>query len=142
MKASDLMITEHVWACAETADVRTVAEMMAEHNVGAIPVLDQEGQLEGIITDRDLCCRVLAKGRSFETPIREVMSKSVESVHPDTDLKEIEAHMRDRKIRRLPVVDNNNKLRGFISFSDLARHCHGIQEEHELMSVLEMICAP
>ena len=139
MKAHDLMAAHEVWACAETSDCRQVAEMMAEHNVGSIPVLDTEGRLEGIVTDRDLCCRVIAKGRSFETPIREIMTPSVHTVSPETSLGEIESLMKQYRIRRLPVVDSDNRLQGFISLGDLARHCHGPLKEHHLAEVLESV---
>ncbi len=142
MNASDLMASDHVWACAETADARSVACMMLDYDVGAIPVLDSDGRLEGIVTDRDLCCRVIAEGRSYETPIRDVMSTSVQTVHCDADLHEIESLMREYKIRRLPVVDSDYCLRGFVSFADLARHCHSPVEEHELVGVMESICTP
>lgn len=142
MKASDVMTTEHVWACAESADARSVAQMMSEHDVGLIPVLDPNGRLEGVVTDRDLCCRVLAKGRSMETPIKEIMTTKVETVHPDSSLQDIEQLMRSCKIRRLPVVDQENRLEGVISFSDLAHHCQSSSEEHELFTVFDTICRP
>ena len=139
MKAQDLMTAHDLWACVETSDAQEVACMMTEHNVGAIPVLDKQGRLEGIITDRDICCRLVAEGRSYDTPARELMSRSVQTVHPDTELSEIESIMREHRIRRLPVVDENQKLQGFISTSDLIHACHGKEEEHELVEVLETI---
>lgn len=139
MKAHDLMAAHEVWACAETSDCRQVAQMMVEHDVGSIPVLDTEGRLEGIVTDRDLCCRLIAEGRSFETPIREIMTPSVHSVSPKTSLGDIESVMKQYKIRRLPVVDSDNRLQGFISLGDLARHCHGLLKEHHLAEVLESV---
>ncbi|KKK83651.1 hypothetical protein LCGC14_2791240, partial [marine sediment metagenome] len=73
--------------------------------------LDTNGRLEGIVTDRDLCCRVLGQGRSFDTPVREVMSMTMHTVHPDADLSEVESIMRENKIRRIPVVDDDDRLR-------------------------------
>ncbi len=142
MKAQDVMTPEHLWVCGESTNARDVAQMMSEHNVGAIPVLDDQSRLEGIVTDRDLCCRVIAQGRSPETPVREIMSMSMHSVRPEADLHEVEALMRQYKVRRIPVVDDSNRLQGFISLADLSRHCHGQPEEHELAEVLEAICAP
>lgn len=142
MKARDLMKAHNIWACAETSDCRHVAQMMAEHDVGAIPVLDSEGRLEGIITDRDLCCRILACGKSYETPVRDVMTCQVYTCGPDSSLKEIESLMIEYRIRRLPVVDEENKLQGFISLSDLARECHGPLKEHGLAEVLECVSTP
>jgi CBS domain-containing protein len=141
MKECDIMTSHNVWACAETSDCRHVAQMMAEHNIGAVPVLDSQGRLEGIITDRDICCRLVAEGKSFETPAREIMSTSVHTCGADTSLDEIESAMCRYKIRRLPVVDSDNRLQGFISLGDLAMHVHGLLKEHHLAEVLEAVSA-
>jgi CBS domain-containing protein len=137
MKASEIMTSHDLWVIGESSDVIEVSRMMAEHNVGAIPVLDEMGRLEGIITDRDICCRVVALGKSYETPVRDIMSRSVQSVHPDTDLKEVEAIMRDRKVRRVPVVDEQMRLKGFIALADLARHIDSRKEARTVAEVLE-----
>jgi len=139
MKAQELMTAHELWACVDESDSREAARMMADHNVGAIPVLDQDGCVEGIVTDRDICCRLVAEGRGLETPVREIMTGSVQSVLPDADLSEIESVMRRYKIRRLPVVDRDNKLQGFISISDLVHVCCGQKEEHELVEVIDEI---
>ncbi len=139
MKAHDLMTSHHVWVCADDTDVRHVAGMMVEHNIGAIPVLDDQGRLEGIITDRDIACRVVSKGMSFETPVRKVMTPDVVTVRPDAGLEEIEQIMREHRIRRLPVVDEENRLQGFIAVADLMHHCHGISYEHGLCELLDAV---
>lgn len=143
MKAIDLMTRDHLWACGDTTDCREVARMMAEHDVGAVPVLDNEGRLEGIVTDRDICCRVVASGLSFETPIREIMSREPCTIYPDTDLKEIERLMREYKVRRLPVVDADHRLQGFVSQADLLREVpHGWRKDRDLVKTLETISSP
>jgi len=139
MNASDIMTKHQVWACSEISDAQQVASMMREHNVGAIPVLDHMGRLEGIVTDRDLCCKLIAEGRSMETPIYELMSEPAHCVHLDTSLREIESMMRRFRIRRLPVVDEGQILMGFISISDLALHCDTAQEEHDFVGVMETV---
>jgi CBS domain-containing protein len=141
MNASDVMTCDHLCACVDTADARSVAKMMAEHDIGSVPVLDKDDRLEGIVTDRDLCCRLIAEGMSFETPIRRVMSRSVATVQPDADLHQVERVMRRRKIRRVPVVDHERKLKGFISFADLTYHLRGTSDEHELVEVFESVCS-
>lgn len=136
------MISHEVWACAETADARSVAKLMADHDIGSIPVLDPNGRLEGIVTDRDLCIKVIAQGYSFETPIREFMSSPAHFVHPEATVQEIESLMRRYKVRRLPVVDDKQRLQGFISLSDLARHCESYEDEHDLVEVIETVSTP
>ncbi len=142
MNAQDVMQCHEIWACVETADAQSVAQMMEQHQVGAIPILDSDGRLEGIVTDRDLCCKVIAWGKSLNTPVRQIMSEPVYSILPETSLREAEAIMRDHRIHRLPVVDVDNKLKGFISISDIAHHCANSEEEHELVGVLESISEP
>ncbi len=141
MKASDLMTEHEVWACAETADAQQVAQMMWDHNVGAIPVLDSDGRLEGIVTDRDLCCKIIATGSSCSTPVRQIMSGPAYSVQPDAELETIESIMREHRIRRVPVVDGDDRLKGFISMGDIACYVHTPLEEHELIGVLEAVRA-
>jgi CBS domain-containing protein len=143
MKAKEIMTAIDLTVTGEDIDVRHVAQLMAENSIGAIPVLDSDGRLEGIITDRDLCCRILAKGRSFETPVRDVMSGDVFCVDPDANLKEIEETMREHKVRRVPVVDDNQRLQGFISLADLVRAVEGSKkEEQRLAEVMEEISQP
>jgi CBS-domain-containing membrane protein len=141
MKASEIMAPHEVWACADTTDCRHAAQMMRDHDIGSLPVLDQDGKLEGIITDRDLCCRMIAEGKSFETPVKEIMSTPVQTCGTDTEADQIESMMRQHKVRRVPVVDADNKLQGFISLGDLARHGQEIGREH-LAEVLEAVSAP
>lgn len=142
MKARDLMTASDLSVLVESASVQQAAQLMADNNIGALPVLDDSGKLEGIITDRDICCRVVAEGLDYDTPVREIMTTSVQCVSPDADVQEIEQAMRDRKIRRVPVVDKENRLQGFVALADLFRHLHGGREEHELATVVERISSP
>lgn len=142
MKARDIMTSDHLWASAESDTIQRVAEIMCEHSVGAVPVLDDQGRLEGIVTDRDVCCRIVAARKPLDTPVGEIMSTSVQTVFPDASLKEIEAVMRDFRIRRLPVVDEESKLLGFISIGDIARHVHGLIKDRSVAEVLEAVSSP
>jgi CBS domain-containing protein len=139
MRAHDLMTKHELWVCPDDTDVRHVAHLMQQHNVGAIPVLDDGGRLEGIITDRDITCRVVARGLSFETPVRDVMSTNVKTCREDTSLEEIERIMEENRVRRLPVVDEDNRLQGFIAIADLMRHCHGASYEHGLCELMDIV---
>ena len=142
MKANEIMTAHEVWACSETTTVRETATMMAQHDVGSIPILDGEGRLEGIVTDRDLCVKVLGGGLPPDTPVREVMTRSVRTVPADASLEDVESVMREYRIRRVPVVNESNRLLGFIALADLARHCHKRSERRELVEVLEAVSAP
>ena len=139
MKAYDFMTSHDLWVCPDDTDVRYVAQLMQEHNVGSIPVLDDKGRLEGIITDRDITCRVVARGMSFETPVRDVMSTNVKTCREESSLEEIERIMRENRIRRLPVTDEDHRLLGFIAIADLLHHCHGISYEHDLCELMDVV---
>jgi len=92
-------------------------EMMAEKNVGALPVLEN-GLLIGVFSERDYARKVILKGKSSKnTPVREVMSSPVIHVDPGTSLRECMVVMTNNRIRHLPVLDNGALL-GLISIGD------------------------
>jgi len=92
-------------------------EMMAEKNVGALPVLEN-GLLIGVFSERDYARKVILKGKSSKnTPVREVMSSPVIHVDPGTSLRECMVVMTNNRIRHLPVLDNGALL-GIISIGD------------------------
>ena len=142
MKAKDLMNMEHLWTCSATTDIRQAAQIMQEQNVGCLPVLDDQGRLEGIVTDRDIVIRLVALGRSFETPVREIMTKPVHTISPDADAKEVEQTLEHYRVRRVPVVDELDNVIGIISIADLAKRYHGLMKEHRLATVLETVSSP
>jgi CBS domain-containing protein len=121
MKVQDLMTTE-VGACRAFDGADRGAQIMWERDCGSVPVLDQEGAVVAMLTDRDLCMAAMTQGRALsEIRVSSAMSKSLWSCRPDDDLSQAEAVMRARKVRRLPVVDAEGKLLGILSLSDLAR---------------------
>ena len=139
MKARELMTAEHLWALAEDSTVQHAAELLAQHDIGSAPVLDRDGRVVGIITDRDLCCRALAKGISGNTPVRDIMSSEVWCVTEEADEDDVEEVMRQHQIRRVPVVDTEEHLRGVIATADIFRHCQGKKEEVKAAEVMEDI---
>ena len=99
--------------------IREAARLMAENDVGALPVGEND-RLVGMITDRDIAIRAVAEGRGVDTPVREVMSKEVLYCYDDEDLDHVARNMGGNKVRRLPVVDRNKRLVGIVSIGDLA----------------------
>lgn len=96
-------------------------EKMASKNIGALLVLDGDGELVGIITERDYRNRVILKGRtSKETPVRDIMSTGLYCVKPTEKVETCMALMTDRKIRHLPVVEDD-ELKGIVSIGDLVK---------------------
>ena len=118
-KVRDVMTTRPRAVTADTP-VTQVAELMEAEDVGAIPVLEGE-QLTAIVTDRDIVVRAVAKGKDPRgMPVREVFSTEIITVTPDQDLSDALQIMASNQVRRLPVVDDDNRLVGVVSQADVA----------------------
>jgi CBS domain-containing protein len=115
---SDIM-SEHLVALSAEDTVRDAARHMREANVGAI-VVQKHGHLFGIVTDRDIVVRCLARGGDCdETPLGEICSPEVATLRPDDEVDHAVNLMRERAIRRIPVVQNGKAV-GILSLGDLA----------------------
>ncbi|HEX5688207.1 MAG TPA: CBS domain-containing protein [Ideonella sp.] len=99
--------------------IREAARLMAEHDIGALPV-GQGDRLVGMITDRDMAVRALAQGQGPDTKVSEVMSREVLYCFDDDDLNSVANNMSDIRVRRLPVVDRDKRLVGIVSIGDVA----------------------
>ena len=96
------------------------AQLMASEDVGSLPILDGE-QLAGMVTDRDIVIRAVAKGKDPKgMPVREVASRDLVTVHASDDLSDALLLMASHQVRRLPVVDDGNTLVGIVSQADVA----------------------
>ncbi|HUH94681.1 MAG TPA: CBS domain-containing protein [Casimicrobiaceae bacterium] len=101
--------------------IQHAARMMVEIDAGALPVGEND-RLVGMITDRDIAVRAVALGKPPATRIREVMSGEVLYCFEDEELAHVARNMSDMKVRRLPVVNRDQRLVGVISAGDIARH--------------------
>ena len=119
MKISDVMTTELETVTPEQT-AKDAAGFMLSADTGSIPVCDN-GKVIGMITDRDIAVRGVAEGLGPETSVRDLMSKDIICAHEDDDVASIAQKMSDSQVRRLPVVDANQKLVGMISLGDLSR---------------------
>lgn len=120
MKVSDAM-TGQVSTAAPTDTVRKVAQMMAHVETGAVPIVDDD-KVVGLVTDRDIVLRVVAEGRSFDSPISEAMTEGeVHSVKEDDVLAEATAKIASHQIRRLVVLNDAGGLTGILSLGDVAK---------------------
>jgi CBS domain-containing protein len=125
MKVQDLM-TRDVGTCRPFAGADEGARVMWERDCGAVPIVDQEGRVVAMLTDRDVCMAALTQGRALsEIRIASAMSRSLWCCRPEDELSQAEEVMKSRKVRRLPVVDGDGKLLGILSLSDLARAATG-----------------
>ena len=118
MKIKDCM-TRRVHTVGPDATIADAARMMAENDVGALPVASPD-RLLGMITDRDIAVRAVAAELGPDTRVRAVMSDEVLYCFENEEVEDVLANMGDIQVRRLPVVDQDKRLVGIVSLSDLA----------------------
>jgi CBS domain-containing protein len=121
MKVRDVMIQDPI-CCSPFDSTQTAAKLMAANDVGSIPVVNQEGRLVGILTDRDIACRVVARGHEGAAlNVDRVMTGDPVCCRPDDDLAACEELMKKHQIRRIPVVDDRNVCVGIVAQADIVR---------------------
>ena len=119
-KARDIMETDIEFVSADDT-VADAAKKMAKHDVGALPVCNEEKRLEGMITDRDIAIKVVAQGKDpKKTSVRDLADQpEVVTIGADDSIDEALKTMKDKKVRRLPVIDGRQVV-GIITQGDLA----------------------
>ena len=130
MKVSEVM-TREVQTIRPDQPVQEAASFMLSADAGSIPVTDGD-RLLGMITDRDIAVRGVAKGRGPDTPVRELMSNDVVCARLDEDCADVANKMSEAQVRRLPVIDEQDRLCGIVSLGDLARETKG-ESAHEAL---------
>jgi CBS domain-containing protein len=119
MKVSEVM-TRDVQTVRPDQPVQQAASFMLSADAGSIPVTDGD-KLIGMITDRDIAERGVAKGHGPDTPVRELMTGDVICVRDEDDVDDVASKMSEAQVRRLPVIDENQRLCGIVSLGDLSR---------------------
>jgi CBS domain-containing protein len=118
-KVSELM-TPAPAALRADQPVIEAAKAMREHGVGAVPVID-DGTLKGLVTDRDIVVRAVAQGKDpARTTLGEISSGDLITAAPDDDADTAVQRMRERAVRRIPVVEGGGRLVGMLSLGDMA----------------------
>lgn len=135
------MMTESVVTATPDSSVRTVAELMRERNVGSVVLVDDEGQLAGFITDRDLALSVLADGRDAEEPAIGHASTPVVTGNLSMNVTEAAELMTSHGIRRLPVLDGH-RLTGIVTLDDLVVRTGDLELAHTLTSEITRAALP
>jgi len=113
-----------VHSCRPEDSLARAAQLMWDHDCGCLPVIESNGaeRVVGMITDRDICMCALFEGSPLGAlKVRQAMAKQVQVCRPDDSLAEAERVMREARVRRLPVVDDNDVLVGMISLADVAQ---------------------
>ncbi|HHW00025.1 MAG TPA: CBS domain-containing protein [Clostridiaceae bacterium] len=140
MKVKDIM-TKNVAYVNPMSTVVDAARLMQKHNVGSIPVCDQNGVV-GIVTDRDIVVRNVAHGNNPQsTTVKDVMTSQVVTATPDMDVKDVSEIMAKQQVRRLPVVENN-MLVGIVALGDVAADTRFDMEASEALSEISRPAKP
>ena len=146
MKVQDAMTKAPATCCPDT-NLATAAELMWIHDCGSLPVLGDAEAIVGIVTDRDMLIAVGTRNqRPADLTVAEVMTSPVVTCAPSDDVAAALSTMKDRKIRRLPVVDSDGKLAGILAMNDLVLRSgrNGRRETavpyDEVMTAFKAIC--
>ncbi len=127
--------------CLPATTLKAVSQLMVKHNCGEIPVLysDTIKKVVGVITDRDICSRSIARGLNpFELTVEDCMTTPAKIIKSDMSIEDCCDLMKEEQIRRLPVVDENERLCGMITFGDIIRKTN----KFRMVPMLENIFAP
>ena len=140
MQVQDLMTAADLASCVPDTPVEDVARLMVEYDCGAVPVIDPEtNKAVGIITDRDIACRLVARRLNpLNVDAEEIMTMPLVTVSPKTPVEECLKAMEVAQVRRMPVVDDSGRLVGMVTQGDLARS----GSEHETAELLRQVSKP
>ena len=135
MKISEVMTTDLETVSADQT-AREAAAFMLRADAGSIPVCEGD-KVIGMITDRDIAVRGIAKGYGPDTPVRELMTNDIICARIDEDCDEVASKMSEAQVRRLPVIDEQEMLCGIVSLGDLAREGAADTAEQALEGVAQ-----
>ena len=133
MKICDVM-TRNVETVSPDQTVQEAASFMLSADTGSIPVTDGD-KLVGMITDRDIAVRGIAKGYGPDTPVRDLMTGDIVAVRDTDNVSDVAAKMSEAQVRRMPVIDSDAKLCGIVSLGDLSREADGDSASEVLSGV-------
>jgi CBS domain-containing protein len=136
MRVSEVM-TRDVQTVRPDQRVQDAASFMLSADAGSIPVTDGD-RLIGMITDRDIAVRGVAKGYGPDTPVRELMTDDIICARVDDDVEDVASKMSEAQVRRLPVIDQDERLCGIVSLGDLSRDA----DEDSASEALEGVSEP
>jgi CBS domain-containing protein len=147
-KGGDMMVqqimTKTPKCCSPGMNVAETTALLWSAGCGALPVVNAERRVVGIVTDRDICIALGTRNRRpSELTVGEVMSNNVAVCHPDDEIHNVLNTMRTRKVRRLPVVSRDGKLEGMLCASDIllrARHDDGSRPELSFENIVSTLC--
>jgi CBS domain-containing protein len=137
------LMQHDVRTCTAGDSLAVPARIMWEHDCGSVPVIGEDGQLTGMITDRDICMAAYTQGRRLtHMTVETAASKNLVTIGKDESLRRAEELMRDAQVRRLLVVDSAGRLVGLLSLADLARRVPDLSDHAQapLVGALTGVC--
>lgn len=139
MKCKHIM-TKAIKTCDYNCSVKEAAQIMKKFDTGVVPIVDAMGKPLGVITDRDITVNAVAESNHPDNiKVLNLMTKHIISVHEDDLIDVATQKMKEYKVRRILVVDDEDRLKGIISLADFALQG---KSEHEAFEILEQVSAP
>jgi CBS domain-containing protein len=140
------MMSHPVVTCRTGDHLDVPARLMWEYDCGVVPVVDADGRLTGIVTDRDVAMAAYTQGKApWAIPVESAMAPHVLAVHPEEMVESVERLMRDGQVRRVPVIDNTGRPVGIVSLNDLALLSARAKKsgvDRELVQTMAAVCRP
>jgi CBS domain-containing protein len=136
MKKCHEVMTKNPVCCLPDDTVAKAAQLMQRDNIGSIPIIEDEQnqKLAGIVTDRDLAIKVIAKGLDAKsTKVEAVMTRQVVTCRAEDDLQKALDAMAQHQLRRIPIVDNDNRIVGIIAQADVATRVNQPEKTAEMV---------
>ena len=141
VRAGDLMTNDVVTVYPEDR-IGYAARLMRDYDCGALPVVDRDGRLIGILTDRDISMRIVAnESDTHDAIVADCMTDGAFASHAEDSVRECMRRMSRHRIRRLPIINDWGQVVGIVSQGDLARHAGNYPGRGERRAIADVICA-
>lgn len=149
MKVAEVM-TRNVQSCTPETNLAAAAMQMWNGDCGILPVVDDDGRVIGMITDRDICIAAATRHRDIANiTVGQVTTGEVQSCRPETSVRDALKVIAQARVRRLPVVDEDHKLQGILSMNDIVLHAVEGRDKKakdisyaDVVNTFKAICAP
>ncbi|MFN3550939.1 MAG: HPP family protein [Endomicrobiia bacterium] len=119
LKAKDLM-TKNVITVREDTSILELAKILYDHQISGVPVVDNKGRVVGVVTEKDIL-NIIFSGNLQNTKVSDIMSKNVIKFSPDTDIDKVALAISEHNIRRVIIVDKDDKVVGIVSRRDIIK---------------------
>lgn len=149
MKVADVM-TKDVQSCTSETNLAAAAMQMWNGDCGILPVIDNDDRVIGVITDRDICIAAATNHQDIvDIKVGQVITGEVQSCAPETNVRDALKIFEHARVRRLPVLDKNNKLQGILSMNDIVLRTVGGRDQKpgdvsyaDVVNTFKAICTP